>query len=114
MQHGVPAAEGERAIERVLRGFLDEGIPPEEFERALNQLRLCHYSSLRTNMALARYVGRYAITCGDAFFGEKFTQAVERVTPEQVLHALDRYVTSAPRVVVVQTPHETGSAEAAA
>lgn len=106
MQHGVEAARAEKVIEEVLASFRDKGVPPEEFERALNQLRLSHYSSLRTNMALARYVGRFAVTCGDAFFGERFNQAVEQTTAAQVLDVLDRYVVSAPRVVVVQSPKE--------
>ena len=106
MQHGVPAERGERAIASVLADFRDRGIAPVEFERALNQLRLSHYTSLRTNMALARYVGRFALICGDAFFGEKFNEAVERVTPGQVADVLDRYVITAPRVEVVQSPKE--------
>jgi zinc protease len=104
MQHGVPAEAAEDAIDEVLAGFRNRGVPSEEFERALNQLRLSHYSALRANMALARYLGGFAVTCGDPLFGERLTQAVERTTPGQIADVLERYLIAAPRVVVVQSP----------
>jgi zinc protease len=104
MQHGVPAERAEEAVNDELARLRREGIPPEEFERALNQLRLSHYTSLRTNMALARYLGGFLVACGDPLFGEALHAAIERVTAEQVLDVLERYVATAPRVIVAQRP----------
>jgi zinc protease len=104
MQHGQSAETGEAAVNEVLARFGKEGIPPDEFERALSQLRLAHYSGLRTNMSLARYLGGYTVARGDPLFGEKLHHAVERVTAEQVQDVLKRYVAEAPRVIVVQRP----------
>ena len=104
MQHGVRAETGEAAVNEVLTRFGEEGIPPEEFERALNQLRLAHYTNLRTNMSLARYLGGFTVAVGDALFGERLHAAIERVTAKQVQDVLKRYLADAPRIVVVQRP----------
>jgi len=104
MQHGVRAESGEAAVDEVLGRYAAEGIPPEEFERALNQLRLAHFSSLRTNMSLARYLGGFTVARGDPLFGERLHADIERVTADQVRDVLNRYVTGAPRVTVVQRP----------
>jgi zinc protease len=104
MQHGQSVEAGEAAVNEVLARFGAEGIPPEEFERALNQLRLSHFTSLRTNMALARYLGGFTVARGDPLFGEKLYAAIGRVTPEQVQDVLKRYVADAPRAIVVQRP----------
>jgi zinc protease len=106
LQHGVPAEAAEQALEGVLGDFVARGVPEEELERARNQVRLAYYASLRSNMSLARHVGGYAVACGDPLLGEKLFRALERATPAQVGEALERYVVSPPRVVVVQRPGE--------
>ena len=110
LQHEVSCERAEAAIDGVLKGFRRDGIPPQEFERALNLQRLAHYSSLRANMSLARYVGGFAVAQADPLFGEKLNAAVERVTTDQTMELLDRYLVQAPRVVLMQRP---GKQEAA-
>ncbi|MEE8554954.1 MAG: pitrilysin family protein [bacterium] len=106
MQHGISAEQGERAVDEVLDRIHSEGIAPEEFERTANQVHLSRYTGLRSNMAVARYLGGFGVVCGDPLFGERLAEEMERVTPDQVIDVLERYVRGAPRVVVVQSPSE--------
>jgi predicted Zn-dependent peptidase len=55
-------------------------------------------------MSVARQIGGFAVACGDPRFGERLLHAVERVTREQALDALQRYLIAAPRLAVVQRP----------
>ena len=109
LQHGVGAERAEAAIEGVLADLLAGGIPPADFERARNQMRLGFFSGLRTNMSLARMVGGTAVACDDPWFAEAEFEALSRVTPEQVHEVLERYFGSAPRLVVTQRPQAGAS-----
>ena len=104
LQHGVPSGAAEEAIAETLGQFVQGGIPEEELTRAVNQVRLSFYSSLRSNMALARQVGGYALACGDPLFGEKLLRAVLDVDAAALGVVLERYLVSAPGVTVVQRP----------
>ncbi len=104
LQQGVAAERAEVAFDAVLQGFLDGGIPPEEMERARNQTRLGFFSSMRSNMSLARQVGGYALACGDPLFSEKLLHASVRVPEEEVLGALRDHVLAPARVVLMQRP----------
>ena len=104
LRHEVSCERAETAIDDMLKGFLRDGIPPQEFERALNQLRLAHYSSLRANMSLARYVGGYEVALGDPLFGEKLSAAVKKVTIDQTMALLEKYLVEAPGVILMQRP----------
>jgi zinc protease len=104
LQQDVPAERAEEAVLGVLTGLHRDGIAPEHLERALNQIRLGTYGSLRSNMSVARQIGGFAVACGDPRFGERLLHAVERVTREQALDALQRYLIAAPRLAVVQRP----------
>jgi predicted Zn-dependent peptidase len=97
-----------------LAALRSEGIAPEHLERARNQIRLGVYTGMRTNMSLARQVGGYAVACGDPRYGERLLRAVEAVTREQAQAALERYLTAAPVLTVVQRPAQAGAATAAA
>ncbi|HKI98843.1 MAG TPA: pitrilysin family protein [bacterium] len=110
LQHDVPAERAEAAVQAVLEALGRDGIPPAELERALNQTRLAVYSGLRSNMSLARQVGGHAVACDDPRFGEHLVHAMERVTGEEVMTVLERYLTGAPRLTVVQRPGDGGNA----
>jgi zinc protease len=114
LQQGVPAERAEAAVQGVLDALLRDGIPPEHLERALNQIRLGAYGSLRTNMSVARQLGGYAVACGDPRFGERLLHAVEHVTREEALAALQRYLIDAPALCVMQRPAEDAAADDAA
>ncbi|MCH9044863.1 MAG: insulinase family protein [SAR324 cluster bacterium] len=104
LQHGVASERAEAAVERVLSELRREGIAPEAIERARNQVRLSAYSGLRTNMSLARQVGGCAVACGDPCFGEKLLDALGRVSRDDMMAALEQYVSGAPRLTVIQRP----------
>jgi zinc protease len=114
LQQGVPAERAEEAVHGQLAALRSEGIAPEHLERARNQIRLGVYTGMRTNMSLARQVGGYAVACGDPRYGERLLRAVEAVTREQAQAALERYLTAAPVLTVVQRPAQAGAATAAA
>ncbi|MCZ6842715.1 MAG: pitrilysin family protein [SAR324 cluster bacterium] len=107
LQHGVPAEKAEGAIKDVLQNFAEKGIPEDELKRARNQVRLAHFSGMRSNMSLARQVGGYTFACGDPLFGEKLMGEIERVHAGTLRELLIKYWIDAPRATVVQRPeHE--------
>lgn len=110
MQHGVASEAAEAAIGEVLDGLLREGIPPDELERARNQVLLSFYSGMRSNMSLARHIGGYAVVCGDPLFGQRMLKAVQDVSADEVRGVLRRYLVAAPLVTVVQRPRAEGQA----
>jgi zinc protease len=110
LQQGVPAERAEEALLGVLATLRQDGIAPEQLERALNQIRLASFAGLRSNMNLARQVGGYAVACGDPRHGERLLHAVEAVTREAAMEALERYLVDAPRLTVVQRPGAGGAA----
>lgn len=104
LQHGVAAEEASQAVLELLQSLDGESVSSGERERAVNQLRLSAYSSLRTNMGLARQIGGNAVATGDPCFGESLLAAVCEVTVPEALAALERYITGAHRLTVVQRP----------
>ena len=110
LQHGVAAEEASRAVLELLQAVESDGLPAGEWERALNQLRLSAYSSLRTNMGLARQIGGNALATGDPCFGEQLLAAIGQVTEAEVFDVLRRYITSAHRLTIVQRPGQPPAA----
>ncbi len=110
LQQAVLAERAEEAVLDVLAELQRGGIPPEQMERALNQIRLGAYAGLRANMSLARQLGGFTVACGDPRFGERLLRAIEGVTAEAALSVLERYLLHAPRLAVVQRPGSGGSA----
>jgi zinc protease len=84
LQHGVAAEQAEAVWDALLREYATEGIPGVEIERALNQARLGTYSSLQTNMSLARQMGGFHIACGDTRYGETLLERMMKVTAEDL------------------------------
>jgi len=104
LQQGKTADQAEAEVNSILEDLGNNGIAPEEYERARNQLRLNHYSSLRSNMALARYLGGHYVACGDPLFGDQLHQAMVEVTPERLTQVLKTYWLNSPRVYLAQRP----------
>jgi zinc protease len=106
LQHGVPAERAEEEVLALLEALAREGIAGEELERALNQVRLHWHASLGTNMSLARQLGGYAVATGDPLFGQRLLARLEQVSAQEVQEALRDYLTTAPRLTVIQRPGE--------
>ncbi|MDH4122130.1 MAG: insulinase family protein [Deltaproteobacteria bacterium] len=106
LQQGVPAERAEEELDKMIGEWLEGGIPPEEMERAVNQLRLAHYEGLQSNMRLARAIGSGVVSCGDPLFGQRMEEAARQLTPEQLRETLARYWTGRPRITVIQRPEE--------
>jgi len=113
LQHGVAAERAETVWDELISELGGKGIPAEEFERARNQARLATYSSLQSNMGLARQLGGFQVACGDARFGEKLLDNLMAVTPQDVRRVLETYVSGPGRLTVIQRPAR-GAAEAGA
>jgi len=110
LQHGIPAEKAEAVWDGLLSEFGQQGIAPEEFERARNQTRLGTYSSLQSNMGLARQLGGFQVACGNPRFGEQLLERLMAVTAEDVRRVLGTYVANPGRLTVIQRPGESGSA----
>ncbi|MDH4225928.1 MAG: insulinase family protein, partial [Deltaproteobacteria bacterium] len=110
MQQGVPAEKAEQVIQELALEIVDKGISQEDHQRTINQMKLAHFSSLRNNMGLARYVGRHWVACQDPLFGDTLEAAAERVTPDQMVDVLQRYWINSPKIIVTQRPGEKSEA----
>jgi zinc protease len=104
LQHGNAAEQAEAVWDELLREFGADGIPPEEIERARNQTRLGTYSSLQTNMSLARQMGGFHVACGDARFGETLLERMLAVTEADLRRVLTAYLAGPGRITVIQRP----------
>ncbi|HEY6867529.1 MAG TPA: pitrilysin family protein [Candidatus Eisenbacteria bacterium] len=65
MKPGKTAAEGEKAVDQVLRRMIDEGPTPRELEKAKNQLEAHFVRQLRTNNGVGEELGYYERVFGD-------------------------------------------------
>ncbi len=104
LQHGVAAEQAVAVWDALLSEFGAGGIPPAEIERARNQARLGTYSSLQSNMSLARQMGGFRVACGDARYGETLLERMLAVTAEQLHSVLSTYLAATGRVTVIQRP----------
>ncbi len=104
LRHGVPAEAAEQAIDALLADARANGFAAQDVERAKNQIRLGGYTSLQSNMSLARQLGGYQVACGDSRFGEKLLALLGAVTERQLQEALERYVLAPGRLTVIQRP----------
>jgi zinc protease len=112
LQHGVPAERAEAVWDELLREYTEQGIAAPEFERARNQTRLGTYSSLQSNMGLARQLSGFQIACGEPRFGERLLERLMAVTPEDVRRVLETYLAAPGRITAIQRPARPGSAPA--
>jgi predicted Zn-dependent peptidase len=112
LQHGVPAERAEAVWDALLREYTEQGIAAPEFERARNQTRLGTYSSLQSNMGLARQLSGFQIACGEPRFGERLLERLMAVTPEDVRRVLETYLAAPGRITAIQRPARPGSAPA--
>ncbi len=104
LRHGVAAERAEAVWDALLAEYAQDGIPPAELERARNQIRLGTYSSLQTNMSLARQLGGFWVACGDARYGETLLERLLGVTAEDMRRVLGAYLAVPGRITVVQRP----------
>lgn len=104
LQRGVRAEAAVDAVDALLAEWEAGGVPEGELERARNQIRLGSWSSLQTNMSIARKLGGYVVACGDPRSGEKLLAAVGRVTTAQVGDVLQRYLAAPGRITIAQRP----------
>ena len=104
LQHGVAAERAEAVWDALLVEYARDGIPPAEIERARNQVRLGTYSSLQTNMSLARQLGGFWVACGDARFGETLLERLLVVTAAELQRVLGAYLAVPGRIAVIQRP----------
>jgi predicted Zn-dependent peptidase len=112
LQHGIAAERAEAIWDGLLAEYSAQGIPADEFERARNQTRLGTYSSLQSNMGLARQLGGFLVACGDARYGEKLLERVLAVTREDLRRVLQTYLAVPGRITVIQRPGPTRTAAA--
>jgi len=104
LRHGVAAERAEAVWDALLAEYARDSIPPAELERARNQVRLGTYSSLQTNMGLARQLGGFWVACGDARFGETLLERMLAVTAEDLIRVLGAYLAVPGRIAVIQRP----------
>lgn len=101
-QQGVAPEAAEEAMMDVVQNIKKNGVAEEELRRGVNQMRLGYYSSMGSNMSMARQLGGSHVACGDPLFGQKLMAATEKVTPAEVEDVLSRYLLDAHPVVVTQ------------
>ena len=104
LQHEVAAEKAEAEWDALLRDYTEAGVPEPEFERARNQTRLGTYSSLQSNMGLARQLSGYHIACGEPRFGERLLERIMSVTPDDLRRVLKTYLAVPGRLTVIQRP----------
>ena len=110
VQHGVRAEEAEETVHAELARLHREGIAQEDVTRAVNQLRLGMYVSLRTNMALARQVGGFAVACGDPRYPEHLMEQLAALTADDLQGVLETYLLGRPTLTVIQRPARASAA----
>ena len=109
LQHAVAAERAEAVWDALLSEYAQGGVPEPELERARNQTRLGTYSSLQSNMGLARQLSGFQVACGEPRFGERFLERLMAVTREDLRRVLGAYLAVPGRITAIQRPAPGGS-----
>jgi len=96
---GTDLGKIEKIIEEELEKIKKEGISSRELQKAVNNIKSGFYNRLQTIAGKANLLGRYEILYGD--FAVLFDQIknYERLTPEQIKKAANRYFTDKNKTV---------------
>ncbi len=111
MKPGLPARDGEAALDSVLRAFVAEGPTPRELQKAKNLLEANFIKQLTTNNGVGQTLGYYEHVFGDY---RRMFEAVDRyraVTAEDCRRVAKDLFDSRRRTVAVVVP-ETPDAPA--
>jgi len=110
MKPGRTAAEGEAAMDSVLRAFVADGPTPRELEKAKNLLEAGFIKQLKTNNGVGQTLGYYEHVYGDY---RKMFEAIDRyraVTAEDCKRVAKDIFDSRRRTVAVVVPEQESSA----
>ena len=111
LQADVTSEQALAMVDALLNDQLEElrgGRAAEALERARNLTQVGFYNGVRSNMGLARQLASYITATGDPLYGQHLLERMRTVTEEEVGGVLERYLLTAPRLVVAQRP---GAAE---
>lgn len=104
LQKGKRAAHSEQVILRELRRLTREKVGSEELQRAKNQIKFAFYDGLGGNLEKCRFIGQSEIVMGGFENSLKQLEAVQQVTPEQIMEVARRYLPASKRNVIVGVP----------
>jgi zinc protease len=105
MNQGKTAAEGEKAIDAILKQMESEPVGAKELEKARNQQIAGFILGRQTNQEIATALGHDAVIGGDAELLNTDLERYLRVTPADIERVAREYFTTARRTVLtVENP----------
>ena len=81
-------------------------MPPEELQKAKNQLLAGHYRELKTIAGRANLLGEYEVFYGDYRKLYSVEQTYEAVTPADIQRVAKQYLTEKNRTVATLIPEK--------
>jgi zinc protease len=114
MASGKTVAEGERALQAVIKRMQDEPVTAAELDKARNQLVTAKLNQYETSNGKALALGEAAVLLGDARRVNTDIERLQAVTAADVQRVMKKYVTDANRVVIEYLPEAEAPADAPA
>lgn len=89
---GRTAQELENAVEREIRKIQEEGVNPQELDRAKIRLEVAYAQRLKSNDELASHIGWVVGATGGLDYLDDYEKRMNAVTPEQVQAVARKYL----------------------
>jgi predicted Zn-dependent peptidase len=98
-RHPHDCSELEQAIGEEIEKLKTDPVPLSELEKVKNQIRADFIRGLNSNTGLASMISYYEALLGDYRYLTDYTDKIDRITPEDVLHAAKTYLTKGNRTI---------------
>jgi predicted Zn-dependent peptidase len=95
--HG--CGELEQAIDREIERLRQEPVPDRELEKVKNRIRADFLRGLNSYEGLASMLSYYEALLGDFRYLIDYTDTIDRITPEEILHVSQTYLSKENRTV---------------
>ena len=96
--------EIEKAVYAEIERLKTEPVPEQELEKVKNRMKADFIKSLDTNSGLASSLSYYECLLGDYRYLTRHAQMIEKITPQDIMAAVNKYLTGENRTVAVMSP----------
>ncbi|MCX5812146.1 MAG: pitrilysin family protein [Proteobacteria bacterium] len=91
-------------IEKEVSRLRKEGPTPLEIQKAKNMIKASYVYSTETVQGKARQIGNFQTLTGDPYFVDNFLARVDRVSRDDIIKVMDKYVTGKYKALVALLP----------
>jgi zinc protease len=93
-----------KEIEKEISRLRKEGPTPLEIQKAKNMIRASYVYSTETVQGKARQIGNFQTLTGDPHFVDNFLAKVDRVSADDIIRVLDKYIKGEYKALVALLP----------